>query len=710
VTEGVNYLIESQYTNYWGFAKSLLDVVTGNQSNSYPKGVLTSTFFPCKQQPPLGGRFRFYPVVSTHYYGGANPPCIKYGQNVYIKSTAGNWWLDSCGDSVFCPSDSSLQVIAADTNNRLYSDGKNYQTGQWVIEGGPVGQCVNVGDNINFKNLYSRVQYYLDVCEWGPLGTVGYGVQVYATNDRLNVGTGTWSILLNQRPCVPTTCAARGAYCGIVEDGCCGTLNCGDCPAAQTCGYGGNANVCGGCVPTSCEAQNVKCGTIEDGCGNTLTCGPQPTTCEAQGALCGSIDDGCGNTLQCGGCDGGQVCGGGDQPNVCAGASLQCGGTYQIESEYTGLSGYSKGLLDITPNNPSTCYPDHALLVQSYFPGTLPTGGLWQLDEVTRGSGSCIKYGVPIYIKNANNNWWLETCGASIACPGAGALQVHVADTNNRIADGRYWHTSQWVIEGGTTGTCVPVGADVNVKNLYDYQNSQFYLDVCQWGPCGINGYSVQVYPTNNRDGYGTGTWHFLAPVQAAAPVALNTQYRIRNEYAGSNEKSFLDLSTQPSGCSDGAVLAGTYFLSKGPLPSGGGFQFSEVNPSGNTCLTYGAVVNIKSSSQDLWLDTCGAANIYKTSPGCGADSLNVQGVNTPNRYYLGTAYNTGQWTVEGNGQPGTCVLQGDRVFFKNLYTSRTTYLDVCDWGPAGQGNGYFVQTYPTNTRDGSTAAWTILQ
>jgi hypothetical protein len=46
-------------------------------------------------------------------------------------------------------------------------------------------------------------------------------------------------------PCVPTTCAARGADCGSLLDGCGGTLTCGTCTAPATCGGSGTPNVCG---------------------------------------------------------------------------------------------------------------------------------------------------------------------------------------------------------------------------------------------------------------------------------------------------------------------------------------------------------------------------------------------------------------------------------------------------------------------------------
>lgn len=44
--------------------------------------------------------------------------------------------------------------------------------------------------------------------------------------------------------CVPVTCAARGASCGSVDDGCGGTLDCGGCAGLAVCGGQGVDNVC----------------------------------------------------------------------------------------------------------------------------------------------------------------------------------------------------------------------------------------------------------------------------------------------------------------------------------------------------------------------------------------------------------------------------------------------------------------------------------
>ncbi|HEX9102297.1 MAG TPA: tryptophan synthase alpha chain, partial [Polyangia bacterium] len=44
--------------------------------------------------------------------------------------------------------------------------------------------------------------------------------------------------------CTPTTCAAAGAQCGIIGNGCGGTVDCGACAPGTVCG-GGGANKCG---------------------------------------------------------------------------------------------------------------------------------------------------------------------------------------------------------------------------------------------------------------------------------------------------------------------------------------------------------------------------------------------------------------------------------------------------------------------------------
>lgn len=75
------------------------------------------------------------------------------------------------------------------------------------------------------------------------------------------------------------------------------------------------------CIPNTC---GTSCGLIPDGCGGTLNCGPPPTTCAAQGAQCGSISNGCGGTLSCGVCPGQQTCSS-NHHCVCRTGTHDCG-------------------------------------------------------------------------------------------------------------------------------------------------------------------------------------------------------------------------------------------------------------------------------------------------------------------------------------------------------------------------------------------------
>ncbi|APR86170.1 Tryptophan synthase alpha chain [Minicystis rosea] len=94
--------------------------------------------------------------------------------------------------------------------------------------------------------------------------------------------------------CTPKTCADLSIECGPAGDGCGGLIQCGDCPAGETCGGGGKPGVCG-----------------------NLTCTPK--TCAEIGAECGPVGDGCGAVLQCGECMAPKTCGGGGTPYKCGG-------------------------------------------------------------------------------------------------------------------------------------------------------------------------------------------------------------------------------------------------------------------------------------------------------------------------------------------------------------------------------------------------------
>jgi hypothetical protein len=126
---------------------------------------------------------------------------------------------------------------------------------------------------------------------------------------------------------------AGGQYCGIIGNGCGGSVNCGDCPAGLTCTNRVCSNGAGydGGVLTSCTVTGGQyCGDIGNGAGGKLACGActtpgwsctdglctadatictpkvcQPTT---GGQYCGAIGDGCGHAKDCGVCAAGLGC------------------------------------------------------------------------------------------------------------------------------------------------------------------------------------------------------------------------------------------------------------------------------------------------------------------------------------------------------------------------------------------------------------------
>jgi hypothetical protein len=142
--------------------------------------------------------------------------------------------------------------------------------------------------------------------------------------------------------CVPSTCADLHYSCGKADDGCGGTLACGDCKAV---GFACSDEHACACVPSTCASLGFDCGNVPDGCGGMLSCGTcsgvgvtcgangvpnkcgagicTPISCQSQGVACGPLSDGCGDTLQCGACPAGETCGGG-------GAAGQCGCTAEV--------------------------------------------------------------------------------------------------------------------------------------------------------------------------------------------------------------------------------------------------------------------------------------------------------------------------------------------------------------------------------------------
>ncbi len=170
--------------------------------------------------------------------------------------------------------------------------------------------------------------------------------------------------------CRPLTraeaCAGKG--CGVEGDGCGGTYDCGTCKSGEACGVEapfqcsraltGDPQSCPGKIE-SCASVGADCGIIGNGCGGTLDCtqetggcasgtycglgGPQKCGADlpsctpaspdvACAGKCGIVSNGCGAEVDGGvidcslvfPCPGGQACGGSGVSNQCGSAAATC--------------------------------------------------------------------------------------------------------------------------------------------------------------------------------------------------------------------------------------------------------------------------------------------------------------------------------------------------------------------------------------------------
>lgn len=221
--------------------------------------------------------------------------------------------------------------------------------------GGVPGVCGNLGSNLNDAGMCVPTTCAIQGATCGTIGD-GCGGTLNCggcTMGQVCGGGGVAYQCGGGNFCVPLTCATADAGCGLIGDGCGGQVNCdvgGGCTPPQVCGGGGEANKCGGgstCTPfATCAAAGAECGTVGDGCGGTLNCGNpctggeacgaggvpnqcggqvvcQPRTCAQLGVNCGQVSNGCGTLINCGSCSGSQTCGGGGTANVC-GAPPAC--------------------------------------------------------------------------------------------------------------------------------------------------------------------------------------------------------------------------------------------------------------------------------------------------------------------------------------------------------------------------------------------------
>lgn len=243
---------------------------------------------------------------------------------------------DSCGNYLDCP----------DTNPKGCAAGKECDPDTKKCRDCQQVTCQDLGKECGFAWLgcgEDTPSNYTDCGQCAPL------------NGQARVCNPTFNICEPQ--CVPqsaaTICAAAkaksGVECGILSNGCGGTVNCDSvpgfgCAAGESCGVRGIANRCDPKeTPDECKALGKNCGTITSACtGLQVKCGDCPSgqVCNANGVCgspctpktcddfkayeCGTFDDGCGSKVTCGNCANG-VC---DQvTNKCC-ATNTCAATY----------------------------------------------------------------------------------------------------------------------------------------------------------------------------------------------------------------------------------------------------------------------------------------------------------------------------------------------------------------------------------------------
>lgn len=101
------------------------------------------------------------------------------------------------------------------------------------------------------------------------------------------------------------TCPAGVGVCGSQDDGCGGTLDCGECPDGQKCvGAADGINRCIVCLTKTKDCNYARgtasayCGTIDDKCDGTITCPVcefGPCTAKSPAAVDGRSTCSCGH-------------------------------------------------------------------------------------------------------------------------------------------------------------------------------------------------------------------------------------------------------------------------------------------------------------------------------------------------------------------------------------------------------------------------------
>jgi hypothetical protein len=164
------------------------------------------------------------------------------------------------------------------------------------------------------------------------------GVDLLSVDGLMESGTPD-SRAVDRYLCEPVTCTPQGGYyCGIIGDGCGGTLDCGECPGGL---------LCNACRPHVCVRSE----------GVVMSC-----QWSSGDHYCGKLDDGLGCALDCGECPAGQTCGGGGTPGVCGSEDCATKVTCSTgDTQYCGWIGNGcGGALDCAPECPTglLCHPD----------------------------------------------------------------------------------------------------------------------------------------------------------------------------------------------------------------------------------------------------------------------------------------------------------------------------------------------------------------
>ncbi len=215
---------------------------------------------------------------------------------------------------------------------------------------------------------------------------------------------------VDECPAEITDCAAVSAECGLIGNGCGGTLDCGPCGGGEVCGLN-TPQVCGAvpvCQPLDpAVACQGKCGLVSNGCGSDVaggvidcqalfpcpggqTCGgggvanqcgssatvscqltPQATACA--GRECGAVSNGCDGSYSCGTCGGGSSCSAGQctaapvcnptpigtacNGKACGQAGNGCGGTHVCGTCSGGQSCGAQVAFQCSTPPPPVCVP-----------------------------------------------------------------------------------------------------------------------------------------------------------------------------------------------------------------------------------------------------------------------------------------------------------------------------------------------------------------